>query len=188
MDRLLFIDTETTGLFAPYHEIIEICAALVECSTTPSGEFKTEIISIFESKVKPNRVGIVSPEAMKVNRLNLKDLEDATESFIVASDLVEWWQEMCDGIKIVPIGHNYAFDREFLKDFVGRDLYFTMFDYHNEDTYSLAKTLWRQGKLVVNNFSLEALCSALDIPFFSHGAREDVLAEIKLFEKLNKML
>lgn len=97
-----FIDTETTGLDASVHEIIEI-AIITE---NGDGDIKR-----WCTKIKPQRIEDADPKALEVNGYNEEDWRDAPTFQEVYDTL---WHMWCKDDIIV--GHNIAFDAEFLRE------------------------------------------------------------------------
>jgi len=98
-----FIDTETTGLDASVHEIIEI-AIITE---NGDGDIKR-----WCTKIKPQRIEDADPKALEVNGYNEEDWRDApTFEEVYEHCLWDKWDN-----EDIMVGHNIAFDAEFLRE------------------------------------------------------------------------
>jgi DNA polymerase III epsilon subunit-like protein len=173
----MVIDTETTGLTAGRHEIVSIAAVVVDEKTM-------EATDKFESLIKPMHESHIDPEAMKKNKLKIEDLRVAPTPIQVRNCFYQWHDEMYDGERISPLGHNYSFDKGFLKLFFGDDIYNERFSYHDEDTKVTAKYLQRCGSLEAESLSLSNLCEDFGIPIKAHTALGDVYATLNLYREL----
>lgn len=103
--KLVFIDTETTGLRPEVHEIIEI-AIIVENNGC--------IQNTYHWKVKPENLENASETALQINGYNAKDWCNAV-SF---SQIGEQIRQILKGQYIV--GHNPQFDLDFINEMLFR--------------------------------------------------------------------
>lgn len=129
-DLLCAVDCETSGLKPRYHSLIQVCVLPLDNELLPHKQLLP-----FYMAIKPERE--VDLEALRVNKLSLKELMATAEDPFVASEKFErWFNRLGLGLnkKIVPLGHNFAFDAEFLKDWLGEDSYNTYFGYRVRDT------------------------------------------------------
>lgn len=170
------IDTETTGLVAGINEIVQIAVVIVD------DDFK--FVDKFVSKVRPMHQANIDPEAMRVHKI--KNLDEAPTPLQVRNAFYQWHEEVHDSAVIEPIGHNYSFDKDFLKLFFGD--YDERFYYKFRDTFVLAQALIDRGSLEVESLSLTPLCDHFEIPIKSHDALGDVLATIQLYRKLLEVM
>jgi DNA polymerase III subunit epsilon len=100
MSKLIFLDTETTGLSPRYgHRIIEIA-----CYRTINGEQK----DVFHYYLNPERS--IDPEAEKIHGLNLEFLADKPKFAEIAAEFISFIQDQH------LIIHNAPFDISFLEN------------------------------------------------------------------------
>lgn len=99
---MCFVDCETTGLKAEYHEIIEIAIILEE---------EGKIIETFYSKVRPQYLERANEKALKINGYNHKQWTDAP-IFDTIAPAVRNLLSKCDQW----IGHNPRFDYDFIQE------------------------------------------------------------------------
>ena len=113
MERGLFacIDTETSGLIAGYHNLLEVAVVPADKNFKP-------FLEPFNVFIKPENNNI-SPEAIKVNGV---DLDELNKTGMTVSESRQAWYDWYNknvienGYDIIlPIGHNYAqFDYSFI--------------------------------------------------------------------------
>lgn len=174
------IDVETTGKKAGVHEIVEISIILHDEQFKP--------LEKFESRIRPMRPELVSPEALIVNGLKMYELQEAPTPAQVRNAFLQWHSEVADSKTIFPLGHNYGFDKGFLEKFFGQ-FYEDYFYYKNRDTFTLAQALKDCGLLNLDqSLSLENLCDHFNVPLKAHTAHGDAIAALILYRKLIKEL
>ena len=115
---MAFIDVETTGLEAGYHEIIEIC-------------IRTDKTTYHE-KVKPSFLSRISPKAMEINGYNPKGWINAVEPKEAAKNIAYILQGH------IICGHNPHFDLDFIQDLCWRHKVDLSIDRRTIDTQTLA--------------------------------------------------
>ena len=96
--RLLFLDTETTGLSPQVHEIIEFSILIRDGVEEYQETFK----------IQPDHIETAHPRALEINGYNNQEWQDAisqSEAAIKINNLVR------DGI---VVGHNVEFDLRFM--------------------------------------------------------------------------
>ena len=100
MSRHCYLDTETTGLSARKHEIIEI--AIIT-------EYDDGRIERWESKIKPRRIEAAHPKALEINGYS-------PDTWADAPDLDEVAETIAMKLKgATVVGHNIAFDIKFIE-------------------------------------------------------------------------
>ena len=99
-DKLVFLDTETTGLSANKHEIIEI-AIITE---HPDGS-----VDEWVTKVSPQYIETAHPKALEVNGYTPEKWEGAPIFAEIADTVIE----KLSGATVV--GHNVGFDLKFVR-------------------------------------------------------------------------
>ncbi len=175
-----FLDTETTGLDPEKHEIIEIGCVLVQLKNT-NGENVFEVIEEFEYKVKPEKIEIADPVALRVNGYNEAD-------WIFALKLSEVMKIVSKKTKnAILVGHNVAFDYAFLQNAFAKTGEENLMHYHKLDTISMAfAKLCMEGE--IGGYSLHKLTEKFGIVNTNaHTALADARATFELFKKLVSM-
>lgn len=118
MERLVFVDIETTGLDEGSHEIIEIC--LIRGSQT------------YHRKVIPLHIETASPRALEINGFSFAGWANATNPSTVAMEIAHY----LSGATIVA--HNPHFDMKFIDELLHRYQVHVSYDRRLIDTTVLA--------------------------------------------------
>lgn len=185
------IDTETTGLIAGYHEMIQLAIIPINHRWERIRELTPFILNL-----KPDYPERIDPKAMTVNK-KMAALADGIEQ-ITGVDLFESWYEKVEAYctingydpRLQPLGQNYGFDRNFIAKWMGDDLYAQRFHYHYRDT--LHSALYINDHAVNNGneppfqkVSLTDLATALHVPFDNaHDAVADCMICLEVYKKL----
>lgn len=168
---LVFFDTETTGL-PPSAEIIEIGYVKAKAKTF-------EFLSEGDIKIKPSRIDLASPEALKIN--GYSEDEWAREGVGKTEGFTAFLRETKDAMLV---GHNLAFDREHLEielENLGME---PNYFYKGLDTFVLAWLLLR-GKPELKKYSLSELAPYYGIDQGrAHRAIDDARTTYYVFKKL----
>lgn len=185
---LCSIDTETTGLEAGYHDIIQIAIIPLDNNLDPN-----KLVMPFIMDIKPKRPENATKEAMRVNKRNLADIIiNGIEPFKAADMFEEWFLklQLSYGKKIAPLGQNYQFDQGFIKDWLGIETYNQFFDYHYRDTMLTAQFLndratFHNEKPPFAKVNLTYLASSLDIDNTgAHDAVKDTLMVAQIYRRM----
>ena len=169
------IDIETTGLDHTIHEIVSVGAVYGEISLDErTNQWVGKEVTKFYSLIKPVFTNNIDKEAMVVNGLGRQELESAPDSHVVRADFIEWWEETLSGKKLTILGQNFGgFDKPMFTKWLGR-FYNQMFDYHQADTWVVAKYLQDLGKLPKGlKLSLSSLAEHFGIERLAHSALAD---------------
>lgn len=116
-DLLCSIDTETTGLRAGYHDIIELALLPLQ----PNLEVNTEIPA-FTMTIQPEKWEHINPRAMKVNKISKTELLRSPPKIDVLHLFDIWFNEQITerGYRQIQVlAQNWAFDYSFLNAFFG---------------------------------------------------------------------
>lgn len=184
--KFLVLDTETGGLDAKTSSILSI--GLVVWN---NGGIDDELyIEIAEPDIQ------ASPEALKVNGINLDDLRSRGDGPLAAVNKIEAFLQKNDlRNKVYIAGHNViGFDIPFVKrlySLAGAD-FNKRFSYHMIDTMVMALCLDQVGRLGSGTVSLDKLCGLFKIDIRGtetrHNALQDAKATAKLLSKLLDMI
>jgi len=132
--RLLFLDSETTGLDPLHNEAIEWAGILTE----PDG---TTVIRTFEAKVKPVYPERFDARAKEVNGYTEDAWADAPDSKETARALADIAADT------ILVGQNVSFDENFLKAFLKNHDMKPTWHYHKIDTMNMAWPLIKSGAI-----------------------------------------
>lgn len=181
--KILYFDTETTGLDYKIHEVVQF-SAIVEID----GEVKEE----FNLYIQPTKWDIVSPEAIAKTGFTIEKMKEFTPSKEAYEQIVDFFEAHVDRYdredKFFPAGHNIQFDINFLQSFFNRFSPYGTGAYQNWkqlDSLILSNFLYVNGKLPrLANHKLETLCEHFEIPLKAHDSLQDIRATRLLFKKL----
>jgi len=189
------IDTETSGLDPLIHDIWSLAIAPLSQDNI-SRHLKLKPLYL---EFKPINLDTISEQAVKVNKM---DVHHLIKYFLTLKEgrnkIIEWVKE-CKKIehftKIQPLGHNFAFDANFIrKAFVTLDNYQDYFDYHCLDTSIMANNInhicfKNHRKHKFNSISLVNVAKDMGIPVppNTHNALVDANLTIDVYRELTKL-
>ena len=165
--KLLFIDSETTGLSPDFNEAIEWAGVLTE----PDG---VTVIKTFEAKVKPLHMDRFDPKAKEVNGYNEAEWADAPDAVLTAAEMHTMARDA------ILVGQNVSFDEGFLTAFLKQHGLKPTWHYHKVDTMGLAWPLIKNG--AIDGLSLANLAKWAGVEQTKpHRAMSDVLCVQKVY-------
>lgn len=141
------IDVETTGRDPSKHDIIQVCILPLDDGFRPNKRFVP-----FYMPIQPRDLSRVDMEAMSINRLKLGELLTNAVPYDAAADLFITWFEklkLPENRRILPLGHNYPFDRAFLIEWLGPLCYDYYIDARYRDT--MPASLYSCDRCNMNN-------------------------------------
>jgi hypothetical protein len=176
------LDTETGGLEAELAPIMSVDL------WHPTGPCFSERIKATGRKGRFGQDLTIHPRALQANGLNPEEGIPIEEC---AKRLLTWWKSI-GSPQFHLVGHNVGpFDVPFLKQltYVGVDLPWSMmFDYHYQDTATLAYALQKAGILHFGKWSLTNVCQVLGILYDPHLSKCDAKASWWANERMNAIL
>lgn len=114
--KICYIDTETTGLDAKTCGIIQLAAIM---------EIDGEIVSEFETKIRPFDGCSISPEALAVSGTKIEDLDEFPQEWEAIKSFTAWLSQYIDKFsrqdKAFFSGYNTPFDIEFVRKLFERN-------------------------------------------------------------------
>ncbi len=144
LQKIMFIDVETTGLDPEKNEIIELAAVLTIFNVKT---LKYQKIDKFHVKIKPLKTENVSQRALEIQGLVLEDFEKpeylnpVTANKMITDKFSEWSKSESPRDKMLMAGYNaITFDsvflRSFLKEYNEKPMHFSKWFYRGiHDTY-----------------------------------------------------
>ena len=178
MSKLLFLDTETTGLSPELNDIIQV-AGICEEDGKELGSF-----NIF---MKPTNFANVSDKALEVNKITRAQLKSFQSS---TSGLDEFKKELNklkgNSGKLIPVGANCKFDLDmvsglFKKHDAGHPMNYLDF-YSAFDITGVCRGLKHLGIIDVENCKLGTLATYFGVTNNkAHDAMEDVRATKQIY-------
>ena len=185
---LAAVDVETTGTMFGYHEIIQIAVLpltqhLEECKER----------RFFYLGIAPNHPERQSKGAKMKHRLDVYKMVEECPSQEDSVQMFHNWFKNLDlfyGKKIIPLAHNWAFERGFLTHWLGLEMFDEIFSPHPRDTMLLGLMLndiynWQGNAAPFCLVGLKDMCKRFQIPLNNaHDALADCVATAKLYNAL----
>ncbi len=109
---LTVLDTETTGLDADIHEIIQIATI----TYVISGEGDRYVLKKYEKKINPQQLHTAQERALQINGFTIEDWSGAPN----ASEVMPEIKEIVEGSDIL-VGQNLIFDLRFINEVCHRN-------------------------------------------------------------------
>ena len=172
MNKIMFIDIETTGFSRDWDYIIEIAAIIY------NSEEKKEL-SRFHEYIKPDKS--IPQKITEITGITNEQVKDCRSEFDVLTDFIEWVTIQNPNIQI---GHNIkAFDNSFITQRCEK-YKIPMYNIQMIDTLKIARQLSKEGKIKVANHKQTTIAKFYNIDYIAHSAIEDVLANMKIYNKM----
>lgn len=174
--KIIFIDTETTGLNCKHHDIIQIAGLVTE---------DKKILDEFNFKCQPVNWDSINKKALQINNTTLEDLEKYELPQATFIHFLKVLEKHFNGEKFIIAGQNVkAFDWRFVvsfwenhKRYADPDFEFYFDENKSLDLLDISRPLKKHGLLDVPNVKLGTIVEALDITV--EGELHDALADIK---------
>lgn len=187
---LAAVDIETTGTDPSLHEIIQIGIQPLNADFEPHQE-----IQPFYSSARPLLPDNADPMAMRVHHLTLSELEVALHPDEVEDLLVEWFEslELPFERRLIPVAHNYPFEKSFLTKWLGVALHDQIFLGVSRDSQAAATYLNEKAALEGRDIPFQKVTLTYLTDYFSipntnpHDALNDAIAGARLYRKLLEM-
>lgn len=186
--KLLYLDTETTGL-TDNSAIVQIAGAI---------EIDNEVVEWFNIRCKPHKGADISESALKTIGFTIEELNQEQESEEALKELEEIFSKYVDRYnkndKLIMICHNFPFDFRMLYNFYNRlnnRFMGSFIDFKlNVCTLNLVKSLQVMGVLpILENNRLETWCKHFNVSLENaHDALEDIRATREVYKNIAKVL
>jgi len=183
--KMLYLDTETTGLNAETDELISI-SGIIE---------NTGRIEEFDFMMCPQCVEDIKPEILGITGLTKEEIKTFEGPAIVYYKLIKLFDRHINKFdrsdKFTVVGYNVRFDVSFLHAFFKQNKNDYLFSYLGDqlDVYEMTKIYrfvsTREGSTsLIKSLKLSDICEHFSIKFDAHKSIEDIRATRKLFETL----
>jgi len=192
-DQLCVVDVETTGLIPGFNEVIQLCILPLDANLEPR-----EDVQPFYLNIIPEMPSRWNKQAAGTTGLSLTMLELTGVRREAAIELFYQWFDMLKlpltrgGFrkKILPLGHNYPFDRAFLHAFFGQLLYEEYFSGLYRDTMAVANYLNDRAAMHGETvpFAKQSLSWVAQILKIEHGHAHDALADSIITAQIYKKM
>lgn len=188
--KILWIDTETTGVDAGIDEILSISAFITDTITGEIGE-------TFNAFMKPTDMALLTDSAVAIHGLTREKVATFEEPDLVCNRFVCWLQrnnptrQYADKIeKYAFAGYNVRFDVDMLSRFFAlhtRTKLVSLVSFMQFDVYAIVQMEWIKGNSPMGTLfrfmkkhNLGAICEALGVALTAHEAESDILATRQL--------
>lgn len=202
LDRFCVVDTETTGVIPRFHDIIEIGAVVLDEFLDLDDQSKNFNVLMWPSR--PDNVDIKAIEAQQTpdgKKLTITKFNEVMRHGLTplkAGDLfVEWFDNLGLAPKgrLIPIAHNWPFDREMMMDWLGEKTFNYVFAYAYIDTFPLCKFIEgvkiSRGEASPFGISMRLSDLARDLnykPERSHNALDDCYTTARVIKALKQFI
>lgn len=184
---LCVVDTETLGLIAGYHDLVQVAILPLDSDLEPM-----KGVNPFYRTIKPDFPERAHPQALAKNGLVLSELALCSDRNDVQDELDEWFKslDLPLGKRMIYLCQNAPFDVAFLKSWLGPDAFDQYFARRGRDTMFFANGLNDraaiQGKPIpFPNVSLEGLAHKFGISYEgAHDALADCIITGKVYREL----
>jgi len=185
---LCAIDTETTGTDPRKHEVIQVAVIPLDGLLQPDAARLPFLLDM-----APNRPENADPAAMDCNRRRLAELILRAVDQDKGCDLfVEWVERQKLGFnkRIMPLGANWPFDREMIKEWLGPKTFEMCIDSQFRDVQSTAVFLNDLASIrglpyPYPKVNLGYLCNQLRIERTSaHDATDDARVTAEVYRRM----
>jgi len=147
-NTIAFTDTETTGLEAGFHEIVEIGLVVADRETL-------RIVDTFDTKIKPKHIERASPKALQVNGYNEEEWQNAPD--------LKWAMKEF-GLKTIGsimCAQNITFDYNFIRESFKQTGIKDLMSYHRIDLFTLSWVVLKDKG--ITRFSLKEVCKFIGV-------------------------
>lgn len=182
--KLLWLDTETTGLNKEKCDIIQVAGIIIV-----DGEEKER----FNFHCQPVNWEYVEPVALETTNMTVDKLKEFPLPQELYTNLIKVLNKYIDKYdkndKFFIAGHNVQFDVEFLRNFflkMGDKFFGSYFQYKTVDLMAFCTILHAAGLLNLTSWKLDEIAKYLGVPTDEnlHDASVDVDITRKCFCKL----
>lgn len=184
--KILYVDTETTGLSAYKNDVIQIGGII---------EINGKQVEEFNIRCQPFDYNTIEAKALECNGMTideLKKLQSPEKAYQQLTKILNKYVNKYDKTdKFIPAGQNVKFDLDMLQQFFvkNKDSYFYSFiDRHFLDLQSISAFFQMLGYIEFPNLKLETVANKLGIQFDAHDALEDIRATRAAFKAFNRFL
>lgn len=184
--KLLFIDTETTGLKPGTHGVVQI-AGIVEIDGQVAEEFNF-LCGIFAGQLFDAR-------ALEVNGRTVEEINKMPDPLEVYGKLKAIFKKYVDPYnkndKFVIAGQNVAFDYAMMEAFwnkCGDKYWYSWVDFRGLDVITATALFQAAGHFKLPNMKLETVARHFGIELKAHDALHDIRATREIYHRYVDMI
>ncbi len=182
--KILWLDTETTGLNPKRHGLREIGYILV----VDGQVVKKDVLQI-DPRTYKTKIVEIDNQALELSNVTIEDFDnydDSAFAFDRFSPILEFIDKEDKNDYFTLAGFNVKFDNDFLREWfydndAGAD-FKNYFHYKVIDVFPLVITLKHLGLIDTVDDKLKTVCEYFDIPIDAHNAISDIEATKELYE------
>lgn len=178
--NFLFLDSETTGLHADKHDIVQLA-----CIPIIGGKRR----DTFNEFCQPTNYATVEQGAIDVHGITVARMKTFQSSKVMLEKFISYLKSF-GGIKFIISGFNVGFDKRFLSAWFlkhGKENeFFALFELHTHDAYTRAQQV--KSKLGTPNLKLETLAKHIGVDINAHEALSDIAATIEVDKYIGGIL
>jgi len=184
LGKVIYIDTETTGLIPGRHDIVQLAAII---------EINGEVVQKINLKCQPFNWDTIEDKALEVTGNTVEEMktwqspQDAYRKFIATMDkYIDKWNK---NDKLIPIGQNIPFDLSHLREWFKKcdpkegKYMGSYIDYHSVDILSITALMKVAGKINPARMKLADVANYFGIQFDAHDALADIEMTREIFLK-----
>lgn len=186
MKKILYFDTETTGLDPKVNDIIQLSGFV---------EKDGKIIEKFNLKCRPRSEKTVNQQALDIQGRTLKEVMEWPERDKVFSQFVDILKRHINQYnkadKFYTAGYNVAFDMDFLSNFFkefDNPYMGSFFNYRKIDPLSILHYWDYMGVISLENYKLSTVCDYFGVELKAHDAMADIIATKILINTLTGIM
>lgn len=189
-DILCAVDTETTGTDPEVSGIVEVAVLPLNAMLDLHKDF-----GMFNMKMAPEVGETIDLNAMRLTQIELSDvIIKGSPRERIADMFIDWFESLRlpPGKKIIPLAHNWPFDRSMLIKWLGIKTFEYIFRWHYRDTMMIGNFMndfadSRREPYPYGELSLRGMCNKFSIEIISaHSAASDAYACAQLYNALLK--
>jgi len=184
--KILWLDTETTGLYPVKNDIIQL-----SCIVDIDGKE----VDRFNSYMKPFDEGNIQYEALSVTGHKREDVLNFPDPVVVFNDFIDFLDKHVDKYnrndKFILGGHNVIFDKKFIESTAkkcGFKYLFSYIDYHTMDTAQMVMICRLLGFMGPGSTKLIDVCKQFGIELSAHDSMNDIKATKELAYTLKSLI
>jgi len=186
--QICVIDCETTGLDPSVNEVIEVAFLPLDFNLNPRKD-----VPFFDVKIKPENLDDIEPGALKVNQVDfMKLLSEGMDKYEAADLFVDWFDKLrlAENKRILPLAHNWNFDCNFIKAWLGPKTFEFHIDGRYRDSMAVAQYIndradHKLQSIPFPKVNLSYIASQLKIPHDrAHTALGDCVVTGEVYKEL----
>ena len=180
--KRLVIDTETTGLSPRFHKTLTVGLLLIDVEKS-----HLKILDQNHIFIKHDHYN-ASPGAMSVNKIDLIQHNQIAIPPKKACNQINNFIDKNVLHEIPLVGHNIAFDKNFLNSLFDQANSFSKFYHEHEDTMWIWRSLQKQNKVPQGRSNLETVAGHFGIDYTrAHDAIADCKITAQVYHKMIRL-